>query len=222
MFRLPRLTRAGRFSVLILACVIILSSYLVLNKKTNASAAGNTEMKPVHATVNKTPSKQAEKSITKAQAKAKVKAQPVNWLLPTGGSYPVIGPNEPIWIKVSKAQQRLYIMNGNNIIYTMICSTGLDTAPDTSTPVGTYHIQQERGTSFYNPSEGEGAMYWVSWKNHGEFLIHSVATDKNGNIIPSEAEKLGQKASHGCVRLAVPDAKWIYDNIQYGTKVVID
>lgn len=148
---------------------------------------------------------------------------PINWLKPTGGAYPVLGPNDPIWIKVSKEKQRVYIMKGNKIMFTMVCSTGLDTSPDTSTstPEGTFHIQHEKGTSFYNASEKEGAKYWVSWKNHGEFLFHSVATDKNGNVIESEAEKLGQKASHGCVRLAMPDAKWVYDNIKYNTKVVI-
>ena len=157
----------------------------------------------------------------KQQLTSDKKTRPVNWLKPTGGPYPKIGRNEPIWIKVSKANQRVYIMKGNNIIYTMICSTGLDTSPDTSTPKGTFHIQQERGISFYNASEKEGAKYWVSWKDHGEFLFHSFATDKNGNVIQSEAKKLGHKASHGCVRLAVPDAKWIYDNIRYNTKVVI-
>lgn len=45
--------------------------------------------------------------------------------------------------------------------------------------------------------------------------------DKNGNVITSEAIKLGHEASHGCVRLAIPDAKWIYENIKYNTKVVI-
>jgi lipoprotein-anchoring transpeptidase ErfK/SrfK len=153
--------------------------------------------------------------------KSEKKASTVNWLMPSGGAYPVISQNDSIWIKVSKEKQRVYIMKGNKAIYTMICSTGLDTSPDTSTPEGTFFIQQERGTSFYNASEKEGAKYWVSWKNHGEFLFHSVAMDKNGNVIPSEAKKLGHKASHGCVRLAVPDAKWIYENIRYKTKVVI-
>jgi lipoprotein-anchoring transpeptidase ErfK/SrfK len=162
-----------------------------------------------------------KKNVVSNQQKNDNKAEPVNWLMPTGGDYPVLGTNDNIWIKVSKEKQRVYIMNDNKIIYTMICSTGLDTSPDTSTPEGTFYIQRERGTSFYNPSEQEGAKYWVSWKNNGEFLFHTVATDKNGNVIPSEAMKLGHKASHGCVRLAVPDAKWIYDNIKYNTKVVI-
>jgi lipoprotein-anchoring transpeptidase ErfK/SrfK len=153
--------------------------------------------------------------------KSEKKTSTVNWLKPSGGAYPVITQNDSIWIEVSKEKQRVYIMKGNKTIYTMICSTGLDTSPDTSTPEGTFFIQQERGTSFYNAREKAGAIYWVSWKNHGEFLFHSVAMDKNGNVIQSEAKKLGHKASHGCVRLAVPDAKWIYDHIRYKTKVVI-
>ena len=32
---------------------------------------------------------------------------------------------------------------------------------------------------------------------------------------------LGQPASHGCVRLCVRDAKWIYDNCAVGTTVTI-
>ena len=34
-------------------------------------------------------------------------------------------------------------------------------------------------------------------------------------------ERLGSVASHGCVRLAAADAKWIYDNCVLGTKVTI-
>ena len=32
---------------------------------------------------------------------------------------------------------------------------------------------------------------------------------------------LGQRASHGCIRLLVSDAKWIYDNVGKGTVVTI-
>jgi murein L,D-transpeptidase YcbB/YkuD len=37
----------------------------------------------------------------------------------------------------------------------------------------------------------------------------------------SSYKKLGQRASHGCIRLAVWDAKWIYDNVGAGTVVSI-
>lgn len=31
---------------------------------------------------------------------------------------------------------------------------------------------------------------------------------------------MGHRASAGCIRLTTDHAKWIYDNIPYGTKVV--
>lgn len=33
--------------------------------------------------------------------------------------------------------------------------------------------------------------------------------------------RLGINASHGCVRLNINHAKWIYDHIPRGTKVVV-
>jgi lipoprotein-anchoring transpeptidase ErfK/SrfK len=217
MFKIPKFLTIGLGVFLV--CIIV---YLNINNHSVSSFSANTDTNRINKHNPSSKSPLQEKSDTKVTPLINgQKPTPVNWLTPTGGAYPKIGSNVPIWVQVSKEKQRVYIMEGNEIIYTMICSTGLDTSSDTSTPVGTFHIQQERGTSFYNPNEKEGAMYWVSWKNHGEFLFHSVATDKNGNIIPSEAAKLGQKASHGCIRLAVPDAKWIFENIKYNTKVVI-
>lgn len=40
-------------------------------------------------------------------------------------------------------------------------------------------------------------------------------------VSTKEYNKLGVQASAGCIRLAVTDAKWIYDNCRIGTKVVI-
>ncbi|MFC4766984.1 L,D-transpeptidase [Effusibacillus consociatus] len=146
---------------------------------------------------------------------------PLDWSKPSGGEYPKIKQGDAIWIDVSIADQRVYIKNGDETIYTMVTSSGLDTEPGTSTPRGTFVVEPERGDWFFAPQYQQGAKYWVSWKNHGEFLFHSVAMDKNGNVIEEEAKKLGQKASHGCFRLTVPDAKWIYDNIPVKTKVVV-
>jgi lipoprotein-anchoring transpeptidase ErfK/SrfK len=112
-------------------------------------------------------------------------------------------------------------MDGDRKIYTMVASTGLDSPADDRTLEGTFFVQRERGLSFYSAKAGEGARYWVSWLHHGEYLFHSVPTDRQGRIIAAEARKLGSKASHGCVRLTLPDAKWIYENIQVGAKVDI-
>ena len=44
--------------------------------------------------------------------------------------------------------------------------------------------------------------------------------NKNKKQVGDE-RNLGRKASHGCIRLKIDDAKWIYDNCPYGTTVVI-
>ncbi len=149
------------------------------------------------------------------------RAGSVDWLKPTGGPYPALRQGERLWINVSLSRQKVDIMKGERSIYTMVASSGLDDPPDDKTPEGTFYVQRERGLSFYSPKAKEGGRYWVSWLHHGEYLFHSVPIDKKGNIIAEEARKLGSKASHGCVRLSLPDAKWIYENIGFGTKVVI-
>nr|WP_252195655.1 L,D-transpeptidase [Bifidobacterium longum] len=87
-------------------------------------------------------------------------------------------------IEVSIAAQRVYAKSGSTTIYTMVASTGINDW----TPRGTYHVQN-RVLSFYNANEGMGANYWVSWKDWGVYLFHTVPTDSSGRYIVSEANK---------------------------------
>lgn len=55
-------------------------------------------------------------------------------------------------------------------------------------------------------------------------LFHSVyyyGKMNPGTLATAQYNRLGTAASHGCIRLAVGDAKWIYDNCAVGTTVVI-
>ncbi|MGG5318991.1 L,D-transpeptidase [Enterococcus sp. AZ072] len=132
--------------------------------------------------------------------------------------YPELGPDD--WIDVSINDQKVYFKRGNDVLYTMNCSTGLP--GESATPLGEFTIETEKGETFYNPGSGEGANYWVSWRDHGVYLFHTVPIDENGNYIESEAEALGVRpTSHGCIRLSVPDAKWIYDTVPVGMRVVV-
>ncbi|MCI1859400.1 MAG: L,D-transpeptidase [Sporolactobacillus sp.] len=160
------------------------------------------------------------KSKTETPAKINSK-QTIDWNKPSGGAYPALKQGENVWVDVSIGKQRAYLKEGTRTLYKMIISTGQDNGPDTTTPRGTFYIQAERGKWFFSSKYQEGAKYWISWKNHGEFLFHSVPMDKNGHVLKKDAAKLGEKDSHGCIHLTIADAKWLYEHLPYGTKVVI-
>ncbi|OYR98397.1 hypothetical protein CBF64_09555 [Lactobacillus taiwanensis] len=127
-----------------------------------------------------------------------------------------------LWIRVSLKGNRTYIMSDKKPIYTMLSTGGSYHKNKSNTPTGTYYIQHERGNNFYNYKLNEGAEYYVSWKDHGIYLFHSVPTKPDGTVSEKEAKKLGKSpGSHGCIRLSIPDSKWLATTVPVGTKVVI-
>lgn len=141
---------------------------------------------------------------------------------PTDGPYPRLGPKEKIWVDVSIDQQLVYLFHGAKLLYTMPTSSGMEYVPTDGSPLGVYHIQAQRGVWFYVPRYGEGAKFWVSWLGHGIYLFHSVPMNRQKKVIPSVAARLLHEASHGCFHLTVPDAKWFFRNVPYGTTVVVE
>lgn len=114
------------------------------------------------------------------------------------------------YVRVSVADQEVWVYLDGEIIRTMVCSTGV--LDDRATPTGRFYIQN-RGERFFSEKYQQGALWWVSFRDWGIYLFHSVPIDRAGNIIPEEAAKLGTPASHGCVRLSVEDARWFYETI---------
>jgi len=127
-----------------------------------------------------------------------------------------VSTNKEYGVVVDIDEQKVYIYKDKALYKTFICSTGLDGGYET--PEGIYMIGS-RGPSFYTEKYKQGAYHWVRF-NKG-YLFHSVPFDKDKNIITSEVDKLGSKASHGCIRLSLEDAKWFYDNIPAGTVVIV-
>ena len=150
---------------------------------------------------------------------AATSAHPVDWLKPSQQvDYPDPAAHPGLSLEVSLQDQRVYVRDGSELLYTMYASTGMDD----STPRGSFRIQAERGDHFYNPGEGMGACYYTSFLNHGVFLFHSVPTDSKGGYIKEEADMLGiRPGSHGCIRLTVPDARWIMQSVPTGTPVLV-
>lgn len=89
------------------------------------------------------------------------------------------------------------------------CTTG---AWDTPTVLGQFTV----GAKGYVFGSGFSCYYYTQFC--GNYLFHSVTYYQNTfNIMDG---RLGMNLSHGCVRLQIDNAKWIYDNIPSGTKVV--
>lgn len=143
------------------------------------------------------------------------------WKKPTGGEYPDLTDRKNLKVLCKIKEQRVYIYDGNEQLYKMIVSTGEPTE-ESKTPEGHFVIERERGEYFFNHALDEGALYYVSFKDHGIYLFHSVPVNQEKEVNVAEAEKLGQQVSHGCIRLSMPDAKWFYDNIPEGIPVIIE
>ncbi|MDI7250598.1 MAG: L,D-transpeptidase [Bacillota bacterium] len=142
------------------------------------------------------------------------------------GSSPDGGEEPPDWVQVPDRgwamavdvdRQRAFVYHDGELARTMVCSTGMADKP---TPVGEFRIQN-RGEWFYSEKYKQGGRWWVSFHNWGEYLFHSVPMDREGRLLEEEAARLGYPASHGCVRLSLEDAEWVYRNVPAGAPVTI-
>ncbi|SDB33399.1 L,D-transpeptidase family protein [Eubacterium oxidoreducens] len=120
------------------------------------------------------------------------------------------------YIKVNRTTNVVTVYNAstNKAVKAMTCSCG-----GSNTPLGTFYTKAKyRWKLLDGPSYGQ-----YSTRITGSVLFHSVwyySQSKNSQSTV-QYNKLGTTASHGCVRLTVKDAKWIYDNCSVGTKVII-
>ncbi|MCH5252193.1 MAG: Ig-like domain-containing protein [Lachnospiraceae bacterium] len=123
----------------------------------------------------------------------------------------------PYMIKINKQQNVVTIYKYKGGKYkaykAFVCSAG------SATPLGTFHLQEKlRWHLLDGPSYGQYCT-----RIYKGFLFHSVWYHQQTKDSQSyiQYNRLGSIASHGCVRLTVADAKWIFDNCPTGTKVII-
>ena len=134
----------------------------------------------------------------------------------------VIGRQSSYYITVNRAKCQVMVYAKSETgrydipVKTFVCSVGM---PSTPTPTGTFTTPAKyRWHTLMGPSYGQYCTRIV-----GGVLFHSVAGSNmtSHNLSAGNYNMLGQPASHGCVRLCVRDAKWIYDNCALGTTVTI-
>ena len=106
--------------------------------------------------------------------------------------------------------------NYNIPVVNFVCSVG---QPISRTPNGTFTPSRGgRWQMLMGPSWGQYGVNVYA----GVIYFHSVACGSQSSYAVPAAEfnRLGTPASHGCIRLCVGDAKWIYENA-YASKTTI-
>lgn len=130
----------------------------------------------------------------------------------------------PYMARVVTSKSKTYILKWTGKDYTKVvktftCSCG---KPSTPTKKGTYQAKGPVTDWYYMPSSRVWVRYAFQIK--GNYFFHSVLFNSKGSKHPTYASvhNLGSNVSHGCVRLSVKDAKWLFKNCTAGMTVVIE
>lgn len=128
----------------------------------------------------------------------------------------------PYRIDVSLNRQEVEVRALNDqgtyeLVRTFTCSTGLHN----STPSGIFLEGHPVSRWHYFKKFYCWAQY--SFVIEGDIMFHSVIYgSKSENSLRRSSERnLGNPASHGCVRLTVEDAKWLFEHCKRGSSVIV-
>jgi lipoprotein-anchoring transpeptidase ErfK/SrfK len=112
------------------------------------------------------------------------------------------------WIEVNLTTQRVIAWEGKQWVRAVIVSTGKETTPTVTGVFDVYdrHPEARMQGADYDIPDVPHVMYF-----YGGYGFHGAYWHK----------RFGTPVSHGCVNLAVDQAKWLYDFATIGTPVVV-
>jgi len=125
-----------------------------------------------------------------------------------------------IVVRRSSNELRYYV--GSRLVRTFGVATGQSVYP---TPVGTWSIVDMQRNPWWRPPDspwaqglkpippGPGNPLGTRWMG-----LSAPGVGIHGT--PDDAS-IGYSASHGCIRMHIPDAEWLFNHVDVGTPVVI-
>ncbi len=126
-------------------------------------------------------------------------------------------------IVIHRALNRLVLFRGSHWVRAFPVATGQAIYP---TPLGRWHIVvKEKNPWWYPPTQdawakglkpvppGPGNPLGTRWMGLNAPGVGIHGTDEPWSI--------GHSESHGCIRMQVPDAEWLYNRVRVGTPVFI-
>lgn len=133
----------------------------------------------------------------------------------TGGAHtsfkfdpPVKQPGNPsaVRVKMSTSAQRLYVVEGNEVLLATPICVGTPSSP---TPSGTFPIRAKKAERRRASSPGAGypMTYWMEF--------HSPAYGMHWGFVKP------YPSTHGCVRLPLNSARKIFNLVRVGTPVEV-
>jgi lipoprotein-anchoring transpeptidase ErfK/SrfK len=126
-------------------------------------------------------------------------------------------------IVIARESKKLTLYDGQRAVRTFPIATGQASYP---TPVGTFSVAtKQRDPWWYPPPDsdwaegkeaippGPGNPLGTRWMGLTAPLVGIHGTP--------DAASIGYSASHGCIRMLISDADWLFDQVRVGTPVVI-
>lgn len=129
-------------------------------------------------------------------------------------TYTLASSTESFWVEVDLSKQKLYLWQGEKIIFSCLVSTGISRYP---TPTSRFRVW---GKFLYDDMTGgsrtAGDFYFLPKVPYvvyfyKDFALHGTYWHQN----------FGQRMSHGCINLSIPDAKCLYQKLKIGDLVVV-
>ena len=118
---------------------------------------------------------------------------------------------------------RLFLFDETKLVRTFAVATGQAIYP---TPTGTFHIIVKEANPWWYPPTYDSWAKGLKPVPPGP--DNPLGTRWMGLSVPGvgihgtdEPTSIGYSESHGCIRMQVPDAEWLFNKVQVGTTVYI-
>ena len=125
-------------------------------------------------------------------------------------------------IVIRRESKGLYLYNGSQLVRTFGVATGQSQYP---TPLGLFNVVDKQLNPWWRPPDsdwarglepippGPGNPLGTRWMG-----LSSPGVGIHGT---PDAASIGYSASHGCIRMRIPDAEWLFGQVTWGTPVYI-
>jgi lipoprotein-anchoring transpeptidase ErfK/SrfK len=125
-------------------------------------------------------------------------------------------------IVIRRGSNRLYLYDGQRFVRRFGVATGQSSYP---TPLGRWEIVVKQRDPWWYPPDSEWAKgeepvppgptnpLGTRWMGLSAPLVGIHGTPNSYSI--------GYSASHGCIRMLVPEAEWLFEHVEIGTPVFI-